>query len=126
MSIFSLVTKFCKCHFSYLLHIYYLHSIHVTAYPKTKDGVNLFTLEYDMAALIAKANPIIMEMISSKDISLGDPKNVRTNTSSFCDFLLDNGYLKDLGAKYLVFVSSRSVKMRGFSFLSLYKSLFIS
>ena len=30
-----------------------------------------------------------------------------------------------LGGKYLVFVSSRSVKMRGFSFLSLYKSLFI-
>ena len=29
------------------------------------------------------------------------------------------------GGKYLVFVSSRSVKMRGFSFLSLYKSLFI-
>ena len=32
---------------------------------------------------------------------------------------------RDLGTKYLVFVSSRSVKMRGFSFLSLYKSLFI-
>ena len=31
----------------------------------------------------------------------------------------------DLGGKYLVFVSSRSVKMRGFSFLSLYRSLFI-
>ena len=31
----------------------------------------------------------------------------------------------DLGGKYLLFVSSRSVKMRGFSFLSLYKSLFI-
>ena len=30
-----------------------------------------------------------------------------------------------LGGEYLVFVSSRSVKMRGFSFLSLYKSLFI-
>ena len=30
-----------------------------------------------------------------------------------------------LGGKYLVFVSSRSVKMRGFSFLSLYKSVFI-
>ena len=29
------------------------------------------------------------------------------------------------GGIYLVFVSSRSVKMRGFSFLSLYKSLFI-
>ena len=29
-----------------------------------------------------------------------------------------------LGGKYLVFVSSRSVKRRGFSFLSLYKSLF--
>ena len=33
--------------------------------------------------------------------------------------------LRDQGGKYLVFVSSRSVKMRGFSFLSLYKSLFI-
>ena len=31
----------------------------------------------------------------------------------------------DLGGKYLVFVSSCSVKMRGFSFLSLYKSVFI-
>ena len=30
-----------------------------------------------------------------------------------------------LGGKYLFFVSSRSVKMRGFSFLSLYKSVFI-
>ena len=30
-----------------------------------------------------------------------------------------------LGGKYLGFFSSRSVKMRGFSFLSLYKSLFI-
>ena len=30
-----------------------------------------------------------------------------------------------LGGKYVVFVSSRSVKMRGFSFFSLYKSLFI-
>ena len=30
-----------------------------------------------------------------------------------------------IGGKYLVFVSSRSVKMRGFSFLSLYKSVFI-
>ena len=30
-----------------------------------------------------------------------------------------------LGGKYLVLVSSHSVKMRGFSFLSLYKSLFI-
>ena len=30
-----------------------------------------------------------------------------------------------LGGKYLVFVSSRSVKLRGFSFLSLYKSVFI-
>ena len=29
-----------------------------------------------------------------------------------------------LGGKYLVFVSFRSVKMRGFSFLSLYKSVF--
>ena len=29
------------------------------------------------------------------------------------------------GGKYLCFVSSRSVKMRGFSFLSLYKSVFI-
>ena len=29
------------------------------------------------------------------------------------------------GGEYLVFVSSCSVKMRGFSFLSLYKSLFI-
>ena len=28
-----------------------------------------------------------------------------------------------LGGKYLFFVSSRSVKMRGFSFLSLYKSV---
>ena len=33
--------------------------------------------------------------------------------------------LRDQGGKYLVFVSSRSVKMRGFSFLSLYKRLFI-
>ena len=33
--------------------------------------------------------------------------------------------LRDQGGKYLVFISSRSVKMRGFSFLSLYKSLFI-
>ena len=33
--------------------------------------------------------------------------------------------ISDVGGKYLVFVSSRSVKMRGFSFLSLYKSLFI-
>ena len=32
---------------------------------------------------------------------------------------------KHYGGKYLVFVSSRSVKLRGFSFLSLYKSLFI-
>ena len=39
---------------------------------------------------------------------------------------LSNGVLgRDLGGKYLVFVSSRSVKMRGFSFLSLYKSVFI-
>ena len=30
-----------------------------------------------------------------------------------------------IGGKYVVFVSSRSVKMRGFSFLSLNKSLFI-
>ena len=30
-----------------------------------------------------------------------------------------------LGGKYLFFVSSRSVEMRGFSFLSLYKSVFI-
>ena len=30
-----------------------------------------------------------------------------------------------LGGKYLFFVSSRSVKKRGFSFLSLYKSVFI-
>ena len=30
-----------------------------------------------------------------------------------------------LGGKYLLFVSSRSVKMRGFSFLSLYKSVFV-
>ena len=30
-----------------------------------------------------------------------------------------------LGGKYLLFVSSCSVKMRGFSFLSLYKSVFI-
>ena len=30
-----------------------------------------------------------------------------------------------MGGKYLFFVSSRSVKMRGFSFLSLYKSVFI-
>ena len=29
------------------------------------------------------------------------------------------------GGKYLLFVSSRSVKMGGFSFLSLYKSVFI-
>ena len=28
------------------------------------------------------------------------------------------------GGKYLFFVSSRSVKVRGFSFLSLYKSVF--
>ena len=34
-------------------------------------------------------------------------------------------YIKIYGGKYLVFVSSRSVKMRGFSFLSLYKSVFI-
>ena len=33
--------------------------------------------------------------------------------------------IKKYGAKHLVFVSSRSVKMRGFSFLSLYKRLFI-
>ena len=33
--------------------------------------------------------------------------------------------MTNLGGKYLVFLSSRSVKMRGFSFLSLYKSLFI-
>ena len=32
---------------------------------------------------------------------------------------------EEIGGKYVVFVSSRSVKMRGFSFLSLYKSLFI-
>ena len=31
----------------------------------------------------------------------------------------------NLGGKYLFFVSSRSVKMRGFSFLSLYKNMFI-
>ena len=30
-----------------------------------------------------------------------------------------------LGGKYLFFVTSRSVKMKGFSFLSLYKSVFI-
>ena len=30
-----------------------------------------------------------------------------------------------VGGKYLFFVSSRSVTMRGFSFLSLYKSVFI-
>ena len=30
-----------------------------------------------------------------------------------------------LGGKYLFFVSSHSVKMRGFSFLSLYQSVFI-
>ena len=30
-----------------------------------------------------------------------------------------------MGVKYLFFVFSRSVKMRGFSFLSLYKSVFI-
>ena len=35
--------------------------------------------------------------------------------------LCSEGY----GGKYLFFVSSRSVKMRGFSFLSLYKSVFI-
>ena len=34
-------------------------------------------------------------------------------------------YSEGYGGKYLVFVSSRSVKMRGFSFLSLYKSPFI-
>ena len=34
-------------------------------------------------------------------------------------------FMGPLGGKYLVFVSSRSVKMRGFSFLSLVKSLFI-
>ena len=33
--------------------------------------------------------------------------------------------MKDQGGKYLFFVSSPSVKMRGFSFLSLYKSVFI-
>ena len=32
---------------------------------------------------------------------------------------------KDLGGKYLFFVSSRSDKMRGFSSLSLYKSVFM-
>ena len=38
---------------------------------------------------------------------------------------LTNFTVGDLGGKYLLFVSSRSVKMRGFSFLSLYKSVFI-
>ena len=45
----------------------------------------------------------------------------KKNTESSVIFLL-NGVL---GGKYLFFVSSGSVKMRGFSFLSLYKSVFI-
>ena len=50
-----------------------------------------------MAALIAKADPIILQMLNAKgDMGLGNPKQRRTNTSTFCDFLLDNGYLKDL------------------------------
>ena len=36
------------------------------------------------------------------------------------DFVENLIHLLDLGGKYLVFVSSRSVKMRGFSFLSLH------
>ena len=49
-----------------------------------------------MAALIAKADPVILEMIENKDMGLGDRKKVRSNTSLFCTFLLNDGFLKDL------------------------------
>ena len=57
--------------------------------------MTLFTLEFDMDLLISKADVLIKNILSSKDLGLGNPKKVKKNTTRFCDFLLDNGFLKE-------------------------------
>ena len=71
-------------------------------------------------------NNAILQYIHPKNVHK-EPKICAIVSHELCSKLLFISSIVSYlyGGKYLVFVSSRSVKMRGFSFLSLYKSLLI-
>ena len=64
---------------------------------------------------------LLMPKLRSRFPEFFWPSQKTSNLEKYADIIR---YIT-IGGKYLLFVSSRSVKMRGFSFLSLYKSVFI-
>ena len=66
-----------------------------SAYEHSTNGVYNFTLDFDIASKVPKADQLIQKILTEKNIGLGDSKTVKANTRQFLNWLLNDLYLKE-------------------------------